>query len=127
MFMVRFNRSAVISVPPFSMLQWIANLLRRTGIRDANDCGVRAVLTHPKVIASDNVRVEVLEFELSCGHVGYGIEVSYFVEDQNEWMSIASLRDYNIHHVLGLLVDAAKYVDSLPNEKSPPECGVGCN
>jgi hypothetical protein len=57
--------------------------------------------------------VEVLKFSLPCGHNGYGIEVTRFDEESKAWDLIARIDDYVMHQVIGAIVDAAKYVDSL--------------
>jgi hypothetical protein len=88
------------------MLQWIANLIGRAR-RQAN---TEDSLPCVQAYADGNVRVEVVEYLLPCGHNAYGIKGRYFVEEYDEWVPIAELRDFNADTAVSLLQKAADFV-----------------
>jgi hypothetical protein len=91
------------------MLQRIANLLGlaqpKADPRDSLPCLYS--------IAEDNVRVDVLEYLLPCGHCAYAIRGEYFVEEFNRWEEIADLRDFNVTTAAKLFGRAAEFVSAL--------------
>ena len=103
------------------MLRWIAQLL---GFERRSETCCFDVLTRvprEKVISREGMRAEVLELSLPCGRVGYGIEVARLEEDGGSWELIARVYDYEVHQVIGLLVDAAKDLDSRTVNESKSE------
>lgn len=61
-------------------------------------------------LEQDDVRMELLEVRLPCGHVGYVVELEFHSGD--EWIPIAVLRDFNLDASIDLLKQSQKCVDN---------------
>ena len=91
------------------MLQWIANFIGRARRQANTEENLPCVQSYTE----SNVRVEVVEYTLPCGHKAYRIEGQYFVEETHKWVPIADLRDFNANTAVGLLQKAADFVASM--------------
>lgn len=91
------------------MKQWIANLLGLARRRAKKETNLPCVYS----VAEENVRVDVLEHTLPCGHNAYSIYGEFYVEDFEKWVMIVDLRDYNAETTIKLLQKAAKFTAAL--------------
>lgn len=91
------------------MKQWIAKLLRLARSRAKKEKNLPCVYS----VAEENIRVDVLEHVLPCGHNAYSIYGEFYVEDFKKWIMIVDLRDYNAQTAIKLLQNAAKFTASL--------------
>src|ERR1700730_7366624 len=94
-----------ISVPTVPMKQWIAKLLGLTRSQPKKEKDLPCVYS----VAEENVRVDVLEHVLPCGHNAYSIYGEFYVEKLQKWFTIVDLRDYNVETAIKLLQKAAKF------------------
>lgn len=102
--MVRSFRNASISVP-IDTMQWIANTIGKLFTKDEDPvCVMR--------LTQDDVRLNVQEYLLPCGHPGFTVELEYHLEP-DKWIQIASLRDFNIDATMQLLQDAKRCIGNL--------------
>jgi hypothetical protein len=90
-------------------MQWIANLIRRLRKPATTEESLPCVHS----LAEGNVRIDVLEYQLPCGHCAYIIRGEYFVEETDTWVKIADLRDFNAEATVWLLQRAARFVAAL--------------
>jgi hypothetical protein len=58
----------------------------------------------------DGVRLEVVEYQLPCGHVGYGVNLLFHAGPADEWVEIAALRDFNLEASIDLLTQAQRCI-----------------
>jgi hypothetical protein len=89
-------------------MTWIVNLLHRAGFHGASDelpCLVRLV--------GDGVQMDLLECPLPCGHTGYRVDLTYYVDELDRWVPVASLRDFNLDGAIALLTRARRCIDNL--------------
>ncbi len=91
------------------MKQWIATLLGLARSRAKKETNLPCVYS----VAEENVRVDVLEHVLKCGHTAYSIYGEFYVEDFQKWVKIVDLRDYNVETAIKLLQKAAKFTAAL--------------
>jgi hypothetical protein len=91
------------------MKQWIAKLLGLARSRAKKEKDLPCVYS----VAEENVRVDVLEHVLPCGHNAYSIYGEFFVENLQKWVTIVDLRDYNVETAIKLLQKAAKFTAAL--------------
>lgn len=91
------------------MKQWIATLLGLARSRANTETNLPCVYS----IAEENVRVDVLEHVLPCGHNAYSIFGEFYAEEIQKWVKIIDLRDYNVETAIKLLQKAAKFTASL--------------
>ncbi len=91
------------------MKQWIAKLLGLARRRANKEKDLPCVYS----VADENVRVDVLEHVLPCGHNAYSIYGEMYVEDFKKWVMVVDLRDYNLETAIKLLQKAAKFTASL--------------
>ncbi len=61
-------------------------------------------------IVKDNVRMNVLEYPLPCGHEGYRVDLAFYAEELDRWVEIAALRDFNLEPSIHLLQQAQKCI-----------------
>lgn len=102
--MVRSIRSAHISLP-FTFMQWIANTIGKLFTKDEGPvCVMR--------LTQDDVRLNVSEYLLPCGHPGFMVELEYHLEPDT-WIPVASLRDFNLDASMQLLQDAKRCIGNL--------------
>lgn len=92
------------------MLQWIANLFRR-GAED---------LPCVKTLAADGLQVQVLAQMRNCGHTGYIFEICCHHEQRHEWIPVGLLADVDVFPAIGLLIEAAKFVDAERTKQFVP-------
>jgi hypothetical protein len=91
------------------MKQWIARLLGLARRRANKEKSLPCVYS----VAEENVRVDVLEHVLPCGHNAYSVYGECYVKDFQKWVKIVDLRDYNVETAIKLLQKAAKFTASL--------------
>ena len=89
-------------------MRWIAQLLHGLGFHGKSlelPCLVR--------VHDGDVRMDLLEYPLPCGHSGYRIDLEYHAAKLDRWVEIASLRDFNLDEALALLTEAKRCIDNL--------------
>jgi hypothetical protein len=88
-------------------MQWIAHVLSRAGLL-GKEMGPACVMR----LVQGGVSMELLEYDLPCGHSGYRVDLEFRVPESDEWMPIASLRDFNLDESIALLQQAQKCIAS---------------
>jgi hypothetical protein len=91
------------------MLQRIAKLLGLARSRANTEASLPCVYS----VAEANVRVDVLEVVLPCGHNAYTVFGEFYVEEFQKWVKVIDLRDYNVQTAIKLLQKAATFTASL--------------
>lgn len=87
-------------------MQWLANTIGKLFTDDAGPVCVMHV-------RQDDVRLDVWEYLLPCGHPGFRVELEYRLEEPDTWIPIASLRDFNIDAAMALLQEAKRCIGNL--------------
>ncbi len=103
--MARPQRGACISLPTVRM-QWIATLLHQ--VTRSTELGPPCIMR----LTQDDVRMELYEHLLPCGHYGYSVDLAFHVGD-DRWVPIASLRDFNLGASIELLQQAQLCIERL--------------
>lgn len=98
-------------VPTATMLQRIANLLRR-----------EPAYTRVKVLNWDDVRLTIDRFVKPCGHLGFMIGVEVFFEHRDRWLTVACFSDLDLGAVLKLLTEANDYIQAEDTDDYAPPC-----
>jgi hypothetical protein len=88
-------------------MRWIADLINR--LVSDTDLVPGCLVAQSR----DDVRMELFEYALPCGHTGYGVTLAYHVPEQDEWLPIALLRDFNLDASIALLVQAKQCIENL--------------
>lgn len=70
-----------------------------------------------KTLAKDDLRVNVQEYTKACGHPGHLIEVHLLLGPKDGWVPVAIFGGEGLHTAIGLLVEAAKYIDGVRAER----------
>jgi hypothetical protein len=91
------------------MKQWIAKLQGLVRRRARKETILPCVYS----VAEENVRVDVLEHVLPCGHNAYSIYGEYYVEEFGKWVNIIDLRDFNAERAFWLLRKAMVFLAAL--------------
>ena len=91
------------------MRNWIANLIRQLRRPASTEENLPCVYS----AADDNIRVDVLEHLLPCGHCAYSIRGECYIEELRDWIKIVDLRDYNAETAIKLTSRAARFVVSM--------------
>lgn len=86
-------------------MQWIANLLDRA--LGSAELGLPCIMR----LTQDNVRMELLEYQLPCGHIGYIVNLEFCLDGADNWIPIASLRDFTLNAAIELLGRAQQCVE----------------
>ena len=66
------------------------------------------------------LRAIVGENPRSCGHLGHFVEVEVFVEERNEWLSVALFTDRVLHDAIILLQQAEEFIGQTNGVRSLP-------
>lgn len=66
-------------------------------------------------VTKDNVRMNLLQYSLPCGHDGYRIDLEFFIEGTG-WIEIASLRDFNLDAAIDVLNEAKVCIGNLEQQ-----------
>jgi hypothetical protein len=80
-------------------MKWISQLLDR--VTGPTELGPPCIMR----LTQNDVRMELYEYQLPCGHDGYLVSVEYRLGDDH-WIPIASLRDFNLSAAIELLQQA---------------------
>jgi hypothetical protein len=89
------------------MTHWIGGLLRRKRPSPIND------LTLAAVFSDKNVRVDVKERPLECGHLAYWVVAYWYSEESHDWIELAFIHESDLERVVRLLQEAQTYVSKI--------------
>jgi hypothetical protein len=89
-------------------MKWISGLFRR--IRKP---APKEKFSCVYSLAERNVRLDVLEYLLPCGHRAYSVHGEFYVEEMQQWITVIDLRDYNMNAASEMLCKAVEAVSAF--------------
>jgi hypothetical protein len=101
------STEALLFGSPFPMTSWMSGLLGRKKHNPLDELGVTTVLSDREL------RVEVRERCLPCGHVTYWVSASWYSADAHDWLDIALVHESDLERLIALLQDANAFVKEL--------------
>jgi hypothetical protein len=95
-----------ISVHPLFMTQWIANLF--SDVKPKRDAP-----SLMNVFFDRDLRLDVKEFCLPCGHISYLVELHWYSEKKRDWLDMALVHESDLESTINLLQQASTFLKAL--------------
>lgn len=89
------------------MNHWIGGLLGRKQSNPIDELALAAVFS------DRNIRVDLKERQLPCGHIAYWIVAYWYSEDSREWIELACVHESDLEPLVCLLKEAQTYVSHI--------------
>lgn len=89
------------------MASWMTGLLGRKHKNPVNDLSV------VNVFSDLELRVDLKERLLPCGHSAYWVSLHYYSSEQHDWVDVGILHESDLERMLNLLQEANAYLKEL--------------
>lgn len=92
---------------PTFMTHWISGLLSRKHSKPVSD------LTLAAAFSDKDLRVDLKELPLPCGHLAYAAVISWYSEEMRDWIEIGFVHESDLERVVRLLQEAQEYLSGI--------------